>query len=137
MSRKTPGQDDMFTVEALEAVEKLIPLAERKGVSLSEFSLAWLMQSEGVSSAVLGARKIEYLRAGIKACELSFSKEELDEIDEIVPPGTSVSNFFEPNAYRQLRGGYDAAIRGERGTGAYIPVTASLKPGEDFGRRKR
>jgi 1-deoxyxylulose-5-phosphate synthase len=138
MSRKTPGSDEIYTMEAADAIEKLIPLAEGKGLSLAEFSLAWLMQAEGVASAILGARKLEYLRSGIKACEVSFSEEELKAVDEIVPPGGFVSNYLEANVYRPLRLGYSSSARRLRGTGAYIPATETFNPEEDFrGRRKR
>lgn len=136
MSRRIPETDGLYTPGALEAIEKLIPLAEAKGISLAEFSLAWVMQAEGVSSAVLGARKLDYLRAGIKACEAVFSEDELAKIDEIIPPGTFVSNYFEPNNYRPLRMKYSASARKIEGTGAYIPDTKTFKLG-DFSRGKR
>ena len=70
----------IFTTKALEAVEKLVPLAEERGVTLAEFSLAWVMQQPGVTSAILGARKLEYLRSGLRACEIELTEEELEAV---------------------------------------------------------
>ncbi len=138
MSRKIPGSDELYTMEASDVIEKLIPLAEEKGVSLAEFSLAWLMQMEGVTSPILGARKLEYLRSGIQACDVRFSEDELKAVDEIVPPGRFVSNYFEANVYRPLRLGYSSSTRRLRGTGAHIPATETLNAAEEFrGRRER
>ncbi len=117
---REPGGDDIFTVAALEAVEKLRPLAEEKDITVAELSLAWLMQQPGVTSGILGARTPEYLRSGVKACDVKFTPEELARIDEIVPPGTYVSNFFESNTYRPLRMAYSSAGRRSL-IGAYIP----------------
>jgi len=111
----------ILTEAALKAVEKLIPIAENKGITLAEMSLAWLMQQPGVTSVILGARKVEYLRSGWKACEVRLTEEELKKIDEIVPPGSYVSNYFEANIYRPLRMGYSSAARKLPATGAFIP----------------
>ena len=122
MNERTLGEDRIFTREALEVVDKLVPLAEAKGVSLPEFSLAWLMHQPGVTAPILGARKLDYLRAGIRACEITFSDEELAAVDEIRPPGTYVSNFFEPNYYLPMRMAYSSAAR-RKMAGAFIPDT--------------
>lgn len=120
MSRRKPDQDEVFTTAALRAVEKLVPLAEARGVTLAQFSLAWLMQQPGVSSAVVGMRLPQYVESAAAACDVVLTAEELAAVDEIVPPGTYVSNYFEPNMFRALRMGYSSAARRLR-AGAFIP----------------
>jgi len=113
----------IFTTAALQVVEKLRPLAQEKGVTLGEFCLAWLMQQPGVTAATLGARTVEYVRSGVRACDITFTEEELAKIDEIVPPGSSVCNFYAGNIYNPMRMGYSSEARKVAGTGAYIPDT--------------
>jgi len=122
---KKPGDNNIFTVEAVKAVDKLRPLASDKGVTVAEFSLAWLMNQPGVTAPVLGAWKIEYLRSALKACDVKFTEEELAKVDEIVPPGTCVSDFYATNVHRPLMGRYAA---GTPGTGAYIPAQETVQP---------
>lgn len=119
-ARRKVGEDKIFTREALEAVEGLIPIAERKGITLGELSLAWLMQQPGVTCAILGARNVDYLRSGVKASEVELTQEDLDEIDAIVPPGTNVSNYYETNVYRPFRMAFSSAARSGSGAGAFI-----------------
>ena len=121
--RRKLDTDGIYTTEALQAVEKLIPLAERRGVTLAEFSLAWLMQQPAVVSPILGARKVEYIRSGVKACDIKLTEEELEEVDKIVPPGTYVSSYYEDNIWRPARMFYSSKARKIKGTGAYIPDT--------------
>jgi len=121
LGKRKPDGDPIFTTAALKAVDQLRPLAEAKGITLAEFSLAWLMQQPGVTAAILGAWKPDYVRSGVKACEVTFTDEELARIDEIVPPGTHLSNYYEPNVYRAMRMGHSAAAR-EQGAGAFIPL---------------
>ena len=45
----------------LEAVEKLKPLAREAGVSLAQFSLAWVLREPNVASAIVGASRPEQL----------------------------------------------------------------------------
>jgi len=118
--RKLDG-DKIFTTGALKAVEGLIPIAERKGITLAELSLAWLMQQPGVSAAILGARNVDYLKSGIKACDVVLTAEDIADIDAVVPPGTNVSNYYETNVYRPFRMGFSSAARGGTGAGAFIP----------------
>lgn len=118
LSERTPGEDSRFTEAAVEAVEKLRPLAEERGVSVAELSLAWVMQQPGITSAILGARKLKYIQSGLRACEVELTAEELGRIDEIVSPGGRVSQFYEPFVLKPMREDYRAGIRK---TGAYIP----------------
>ncbi len=71
---------DPIVEKSLEVIEKLIVLAENRGVNLAEFSLSWLMNMQGVSSVILGARKIEYLLSGIKACDIKLTEEEMKKV---------------------------------------------------------
>jgi len=121
LANRKLDEDEIFTTKALEAVEKLIPLAESKGVTLAEFSLAWIMQQPGITSAILGARKVEYILSGIKACEIKLTQEELKKVDKIVPPGRYVSAYYESSIWRPSRMFYSSEARRIKGTGAYIP----------------
>lgn len=50
-----------------EAVQELRGIAERHGRTLLEISLGWLLQQEQVDSVILGASRIEHLKANIAA----------------------------------------------------------------------
>ena len=93
---KEIGQKDgheRYTEKSLDLVEQLIPLAEAKGVTLAEYALAWVMQRPGITSPITGARTVEHIESSLRACEIEFTQEELDRIDEIIPPGENVTNY--------------------------------------------
>jgi len=58
--------------EVLEAVEKLKPIAAKAGVSLTQFSLAWVLREPNVASAIVGASRPEQLaeNAGASGLEI-------------------------------------------------------------------
>jgi aryl-alcohol dehydrogenase-like predicted oxidoreductase len=75
----------------LDAVEGLAQLAEEAGLTLIQLSLAWVINHPAVTSAIIGPRTMEQLESQLGADEVVVDAELLDRIDEIVPPGTTLS----------------------------------------------
>jgi aryl-alcohol dehydrogenase-like predicted oxidoreductase len=75
----------------LEAVEALGELADGAGISMIELSLAFVMRHPAVTAPIIGPRTMEQLDSQLPALETSLSKDVLDRIDEIVPPGLNVN----------------------------------------------
>jgi aryl-alcohol dehydrogenase-like predicted oxidoreductase len=88
----------------LDAVEKVIPLAEEAGLSMPHLAMAFAISHPGVTSALLGARTMEQLDGLLAGVDVVLSDEVLDRIDEIVPPGTDagpLDQAYVPPAIRQ------------------------------------
>lgn len=75
----------------LEAVEALALLAEDAGVSLIHMAIAFAMRHPAVTAPIIGPRTMEQLESQLGALDVVLSDDLLDRIDEIVPPGTTVS----------------------------------------------
>jgi aryl-alcohol dehydrogenase-like predicted oxidoreductase len=71
----------------LDAVEQLVPIAERAGLSLTHMAMAFVMAHPGVTSAILGPRTMQQLDDLLAGADVALSDEVLDQIDEIVAPG--------------------------------------------------
>ena len=84
-----------FVEEIYDVIEPLTALAAEKNVPLSQLALAWVVQQPGVTSPIIGPRTIEQLEDALKALEFTFTPEDFKRIDEIIPPGTHVSPFYE------------------------------------------
>ena len=76
--------------QRLDAVEKIIPLAEEAGLPMTHLALAFAVSHPGVTSALLGPRTMEQLDDLLEGVDVTLSDDLLDRIDEIVPPGTNV-----------------------------------------------
>ncbi len=92
-----------YTHAAMDAVEEYIKLAEARGVPLAEFAHAWLLTRPGISSVIIGPRTEEHLASALRSLDIELTDEELAAVDEIVPPGQHVSDFFDGNVYARLR----------------------------------
>src|SRR5262249_49387268 len=74
----------------LDVVEQLIPLAESAGLSLVHMAMAFVVAHPGVTSAIIGPRTMEHLDDLLVGAEVVLNDEILDQIDQIVPPGTDI-----------------------------------------------
>ena len=74
----------------LDAVEKLIPLADEAGLPMTHLAMAFAIAHPGVTSAIIGPRTMEQLDDLLAGVDVTLTDEILDRIDEIVPPGTDV-----------------------------------------------
>lgn len=80
-----------------EIVTKLKDVADEAGISLVELSLAWVAGAPGITTPIIGARSVEQLESSVKACQIELDAEVREKIDEIVPPGTNVSDYYTAN----------------------------------------
>jgi L-glyceraldehyde 3-phosphate reductase len=68
--------------ETLERIRALDAMAGRRGQTLAQMAIAWVLRDPRVTSALIGARTVEQLDNSLDALRnLSFSPEELAEID--------------------------------------------------------
>lgn len=76
---------EALTEETLRRIKALNELATRRGQTLAEMSLAWLLKDSTVTSVIVGASSVNQLADNLKALEnTSFTSEELTRIDEIL-----------------------------------------------------
>jgi L-glyceraldehyde 3-phosphate reductase len=73
------------TAEAVAKAKQLSTVARRRGQSMAQLALAWVLRDEVVSSALIGASRVSQIDENVAAlASLKFSAEELQEIDRIL-----------------------------------------------------
>jgi aryl-alcohol dehydrogenase-like predicted oxidoreductase len=77
----------------LDAVEQIIPLAQKAGLPMTHLAMAFAIAHPGVTSAIIGPRTMEQLDDLLAGVDVTLTDEILDQIDEIVPPGTDVGTL--------------------------------------------
>ena len=83
------------TDAALPIVEQLRPLAAAKGATLSQYTIAWVIRQPGITSAIIGPRTFAQFEDNLGALDVDLGPQDFAEIDKIVPPGSSVSPYYE------------------------------------------
>ena len=77
----------------IDAVEQIIPVAEKAGLPMTHLAMAFAIAHPGVTSALIGPRTMEHLDDLLAATGVALTDEILDQIDAIVPPGTDVGTL--------------------------------------------
>ncbi|WP_188911393.1 L-glyceraldehyde 3-phosphate reductase [Aureimonas endophytica] len=73
---------NLVTPENVERLRQLNAIAERRGQTLAQMAIAWVLRDPRVTSALIGARTVEQLDNSLDALNRAeFSEEELREID--------------------------------------------------------
>lgn len=66
-------------------VRKLNKIAADRGQTMAQMAISWVLRLPQVTSAIIGASRIEQIMDGIKALKhLSFNEDELNEIEKIL-----------------------------------------------------
>ncbi len=74
-----------ITPELINKVQKLNMIAKKRGQSLAQMAISWLLKDERISTVLVGVSKPEQLLDNIHATKNTlFSKEELAAIEEVL-----------------------------------------------------
>jgi L-glyceraldehyde 3-phosphate reductase len=75
-------QETFLSDKNLVCVRALNELASKRGQTLAQMALAWVLRDPRMTSALIGASRVEQIDDAVGAlANLSFTKAELDEID--------------------------------------------------------
>ncbi len=81
------GQTEGYLADldrSLATVERLRPVADRLGISLSQLALAWNIAQPGVTGAIAGSRNPEHVRANAGAGDSVLDETDQAEIEQIL-----------------------------------------------------
>ncbi len=68
--------------DVLEAVQRLRPVAEDAGLTMSQLAVAWVLQNPNVATALVGASRPEQVSENVKAAGVKLDDEVMKRIDE-------------------------------------------------------
>ena len=70
--------------KTLTAVQKLRPVAEQAGLSMAQLAVAWVLQNDNVSCAIVGASRPEQVTEAVGAVGVKLSPATMLAIDEVL-----------------------------------------------------
>jgi aryl-alcohol dehydrogenase-like predicted oxidoreductase len=70
--------------DVLERVQQLKPIADEAGLSLAQLAVAWVLQNQNVSAAIIGASRPEQVTENVKASGVQLEAEAMKRIDDIL-----------------------------------------------------
>jgi aryl-alcohol dehydrogenase-like predicted oxidoreductase len=77
---------ELLSDEVLNRVELLRPIAAEAGLSMAQLAVAWVLQNQNVSAAIIGATRPEQVRENVQASGVVLEASLLKRIDEALAP---------------------------------------------------
>jgi aryl-alcohol dehydrogenase-like predicted oxidoreductase len=90
--------DRLMGDETLDAVQRLVPVAEQAGLSMADLALAWVLRQPNVASAIIGASRPEQVRANAAASGIALTDDTLAAIDAALGDAPVTGPQLAPNA---------------------------------------
>jgi len=94
-SRENVGKN-LAVVEALRAV------AARKGATVAELAIAWVLGRGNDIVPLVGARRRDRLQEALRALDLALSAEDLMALEAAVPKGSIAGTRYDPHQMKAL-----------------------------------
>jgi aryl-alcohol dehydrogenase-like predicted oxidoreductase len=69
--------------KAYDIVDVMAKVAARRGATVAQVALAWLLDQPSVTSVIIGAKKTSQLKDNLGAVELKLDQEDLKQLDEV------------------------------------------------------
>lgn len=85
---------DRITQKGIEASLELAKRAEEEGCAVTQLAVAWVLNQPGITGAIVGPRSLEQLEDLLPSADIRLNESDLRFCDDLVPPGTYVSNHF-------------------------------------------
>jgi aryl-alcohol dehydrogenase-like predicted oxidoreductase len=70
--------------DVLTRVQQLAPIAAELGLSMAQLAVAWVLQNDNVSAALVGASRPEQVAENAKAAGVRIPDDAMKRIDEVV-----------------------------------------------------
>jgi aryl-alcohol dehydrogenase-like predicted oxidoreductase len=93
LSRARPFVVARVTQRAREVGVRVVEMALERDMTAAQLALLWCKDQPGVTAPIIGPRTLAHLEDALPVMEMSLPKEDRPLFDELVHPGTAVSDF--------------------------------------------
>jgi aryl-alcohol dehydrogenase-like predicted oxidoreductase len=85
---------ERISPQGIEKVALIDQLAEEIGIPSAQLALLWVKDQPGITAPIFGPRTQAHLDTALSVLDMELENDITQRLDEIVPPGTAVANFF-------------------------------------------
>ncbi|HEX7673458.1 MAG TPA: aldo/keto reductase [Bdellovibrio sp.] len=104
-NRKNAGQqiadraafiDGIWTENTYQIIDELEAIAKKYDSTPARVALAWVRAQPGVTSTIIGARRMTQLEDNLKSLEINLTSEDLDHLDALTKPKFGFPQNMQP-----------------------------------------
>lgn len=104
---RTPTAGARVTKQAIAVANSVATLAAERDLTSGQLALLWLRDRPGVTSPIVGPRTVEHLDESLAVADHEgLDDDALTAIDELVAPGTYVSDFHNTSGWSAGAGSF-------------------------------
>jgi len=92
-----------ITQRGIDVGKAVSKLAQERGLTASQLSLLWTKDQPGVTAPIIGPRTLGHLEDALVILDKTFDAADRPLFDELVHPGTAVSDFHNSNEWMKAR----------------------------------
>ena len=91
------------TQRGIDVGQAVSNLAQERGLTASQLSLLWTKDQPGVTAPIIGPRTLAHVEDALAILDKTFEDTDRPLFDELVHPGTAVSDFHNSNDWMKAR----------------------------------
>lgn len=84
-----------------DLIEILDGLAQEKNSTIPQLALSWLLQQDGISTIIIGAKKMSQLEDNLKAIDVEWTAEDLQKVATVTAPPSLYPYWMAANFQRK------------------------------------
>jgi 1-deoxyxylulose-5-phosphate synthase len=94
-----PTYAERITQRGIEASFELAKRAQKKGCTVAQLAVAWILHQPGITSSIIGPRTLEHFQDLLPSAAIELDESDLQFCDSLVRPGTNASNQFNTSGW--------------------------------------
>jgi aryl-alcohol dehydrogenase-like predicted oxidoreductase len=83
-----------------EIITKIKEIAAKKGCSVSQLALAWVLAQGDDIIPIPGTKREKYLLSNVEASKIQLTENELEQINQVAPPYSATGERYAPSAMK-------------------------------------
>jgi aryl-alcohol dehydrogenase-like predicted oxidoreductase len=99
-----PRFQEAALAQNLALAEHVKRLAQRKGCTPAQLALAWVLAQGDDMFPIPGTKRVKYLEDNLGAARVTLTREELEEVDRLFPPGVAAGARYAEGGMRMVEG---------------------------------
>lgn len=92
-----------LTEKSIQAYEKFAVVAQDLDITPSQLALLWVKDQPTIVSPIIGPRTEAHLDYALPVLDMHLDPESSERLDQIVPPGSAVSDFHNSSRWMKMK----------------------------------
>jgi len=92
-----------LTEKSLLAFRKFASIARELNLTPSQLALLWVKDQPAIVAPIIGPRTLAHLQDALPVLEMNLDRETAERLDQIVPPGSAVSDFHNSSRWLKMK----------------------------------